>query len=139
MSYSTFNIADMVTLNTTNCSTAKGTITRCSDTIHIYGNFTPSVPITDGDITFFTLKLSTMGISSIPSQMYSSMTDGGQAVLVYNITAGGSFITKDVMVRGSSTANLEASYSPYFYCSIPVPLSSRNDSACNQFIWKRTA
>ena len=71
--------------------------------------------------------------------MYSSMSDGGQAVFVYNITATGDFITKDVMVRGSSTASLEASYSPYFYCSIPVPLSGRNDSACNQFIWKRTA
>ena len=67
MSYATFSIANMVTLNTTNCSAAKGTITRCSDTIHIYGNFTPLVPITDSDITFFTLKLSTLGISSLPS------------------------------------------------------------------------
>lgn len=138
-SYASFSIADVFTANSTNCTSLTGTIIRNNHFFTIYFTLTPKVAITDSTLKMGQIKLSSIGASSINTQAYSSMSDGGQAVYTFQITNNGTFNTTDVMVRGSSTASSAASQAVNGYTIIPVTTSQMADSACSRFFWKRTA
>lgn len=138
-SYASFAIADVFTANSTNCTSLTGTIIRNNHFFTIYFALTPKVAITDSTLKMGQIKLSSIGASSINTQVYSSMSDGGQAVYTFQITSDGTFNTTDVMVRGSSTASSAASQAVNGYTIIPVTTSQMADSACSRFFWKRTA
>ena len=137
--YASFSIADIFTTNTTNCTSLTGTIVRNNHFFTVYFTLTPKVAITDSTLVMGTFNLNSIGASSVNSQAYSSMSDGGQATFVFNITSAGEFSTRDVMVRGSSTASSAAAQAVNGYCIIPVTTSQMVDSACSRFFWKRTA
>ena len=138
-SYASFSVANVFTVNSTNLTSIAGTIIRNNHFFTIYFTLTPKVAITDSTLQMGTLSLSSLGVSSLPSQYYSSTTDGGQASFVWQINASGVLSTVDVIVRGSSTASLSTDYNPRGYCVVPVTTSQMIDSACSRFFWKRTA
>lgn len=137
--YASFAVADIFTVNSTNLTSIKGTIIRNNHFFTVYFTLTPKVAITDTTLQMGTFSLSNLGVSALPSQAYSSMTDGGNSVFTFSINGSGVLSTTDVMVRGSSTASLATSYTPVGYCIIPVTTSQMLDSACSRFFWKRTA
>lgn len=133
-------VANYVTLNTTNCSGITGNLYWSDHSISAFVTITPAVAITDSTLEMFTFNLTKLGISSIAfSRNYSSMSDGGQSVLTYQITAAGVLSTTDIIVRGSGTASLATGYSLNLLFELPINYTSMLDSACNKFYWKRTA
>lgn len=138
-SFKKINIADVITLNKTNCTSLTGQIIRNNHFLSVYFSLNPKVAITDSTLQMGTFNLSNIGVSSLYSQSYSSMSDGGQAIFTYNISASGVFSTTDVIVRGSSTASSAAGTTLIGYCVIPISAGQMLDECCDRFFWKRTA
>ena len=131
---------DNITLNTTNCSAISGWAHLYDHHIRVSVNFTPLVALTDSTLEMFTFNTSALGCSQFTtSQVYSGMADGGNVVVVFNVTAAGIFTTRDVIVRGSSETSLATGYSPTLSVEFYASYSKMLDSFCDKFYWKRTA
>lgn len=131
---------DYVTLNE-NCSAVSGNIYWHNSRIWMNISFTPTVALTDSTLQMFTFDLSKLGITgfAISNNYFSSMSDGGNVVVTYRITAAGVFSTTDVIVRGSAEASLATGYNPNVQFEIPVLYNAMLDSFCDKFYWKRVA
>ena len=129
----------LVTLNTTNCSEISVTAYLNGHNIYLIGSITTAVAITDSTLNMFTIKPSSVGLTSFHKETrHVTLTDGGNAMIYYYIGDDGVVSTRDTIVRGSETASL-AKGSRHFVASVDVPYSVMLDSFCDKFCWKRTA
>lgn len=134
------SLANFVTLNTTNCTSATGSITWLPRSLMFTLSLTPNVAITDSTLEMFTFDLAKLGITKFADNRYlSQFSDAGNAVVSFRVTTAGVFSTYDVIVRGSSTASLATGYTLTLQFQLPVYWTGKLDAMCDKFYWKRTA
>ena len=112
-------------------------MTRDATSIRLRINIVNKVALTDTTVDFCQLPLSTLGVSNIGYTWYGSgISDNGNtvcaAVLAYDT---GLFQHLDVF----NVDSLAAGKAIYYEVNLLVPWERRLDSACDRFIWERTA
>jgi len=131
---------DYYTLNTSVCSALTGTLQWNEHIIRLAFTWTNASVINDDSLTLAQLTLSKFGISSFGfNNRFSQFTDGGQAIIDYNVSATGEIQTRDVMRRGSTSADLPAGSSMLVQFMWTIRGTDMLDSFCDKFYWKRTA
>lgn len=152
LAYKRYALADYVTIDSTNTTSVTGYAVVRDHSLWLYGAITPKIKQeNDTAYKMFTLKLSSLGCSALAvGGNYSSMSDGGNVVYSYGITTAGVFSITD-RVRKARNDSSDTTYRMLMYgtiaadtaiqfqCEIPIAYTSMNNSACSQFIWKRTA
>jgi hypothetical protein len=134
------DLSTRATLNTTNCSEAAVVAHLTGHTIDFYGSIVTKVALTDSTIELFTIKPNTIGLSAFDhNAQYPVLTDNGNGIICYAINTSGVVSSRDVIVRGSSTASLAAGSGRSFVITINLPYTVMLDSFCDKFYWKRTA
>lgn len=99
--------------------------------------------LTDTTADLLAFYPSEFGISNHPNVYFTTYSDGGNAIIMCDLKSQGegypSLISSvDVVVRGGGTKVATGANIPMSIV-IPVPQSYKLDSACDRFIWQRTA
>ena len=107
-------------------------------------NITPAAAITDTTVNLITIDPKACGATAFgsSSRWYTSFSDVSNVVICYVITTAGVVSIRDVLVRGSSSANLAKPTESLSNFQIIVSLTSISqmvDSFCNRFYFQRTA
>lgn len=126
----------IIKINDTNVASYSTSLTRSGHSIYIRLNFTSSVVLDDSSIELGTLRLSALGISSIKYPInITGYTDGGNAILMGQITTQGQITNNDII--GKSDA-VSSGMSLLYATTLVVNYEDMLDSSCNKFFWKRT-
>lgn len=128
------------TINSTNTTALSSCYAIYGEnTIYIRIAVTNKVAYSDSAKVVGTLNFNKLGISQVGLTHYSvdSYTNDGQAITIFTISnTAGTLTVTDFIGPSPSTATGKV----YYYNAVyPVPKEYMLDSACNQFIWKRTA
>jgi hypothetical protein len=128
-----FTPSDMVTAYTIQFE-------RNNSTIRIRMNLTVKEGITDSDCSLGRLDLTSFGCANFQYNIFNhtALFDTGNTIVSLYIGGDGSVITKDVIVRGSSSASAPA-IQGYVDFQIPVRDVNKLDDYCDKFYWKRTS
>lgn len=131
------------TPNSTNTDSATCYASRAGHTITIEMTLVTKVALTDSTFDLIQFNIQKLGIASNKdlgnaniSALVSDTNNGIVMAIWYN---GGNVRSFDVIVRGSSTANLPSGANPRGSATWTVHANSMDDSACNKFFWKRTS
>ena len=128
------------TLNTDLVSAISGTLIRTGHTIRLLGNWTTAATIGDDSNLLWTFHLDDMGVNQFGFvNRFSHFSDGGQVAIEYYSTSNGELQSRDIMRRGSDTADLPAGVGVSFQFVWHVFSDFMLDDACDKFYWKRTA
>ena len=134
------DLSSLVTLTTANCSEVAVVAHLTGHSIDFYGSLVTEVALTDSTVELFTIKPKTIGLSAFDhTAQYPVLSDNGNAIICYALTSAGVVSSRDVIVRGSSSASLAAGSGRSFVFSINLPYTVMLDSFCDKFYWKRTA
>ena len=123
--------------HTSNCSSSDFDFSRAGHTLFFSGGFTTANKWEDSDIHLGTVNFSSCGVSRIGSDIYFvAYTDDGNSGLMCEIEYDtGKLIVHDNFGDSYIAAGRNGKWS----CTVTVPMSYMNDSACNKFYFKRTA
>ena len=128
------------TRNTTNCTSAEASGHLSGHNIYINVKFTNKVAITDSTLHMFTISPSSCGVDAFYLHYLTHFTDGGNSVILSELTEDGKWNTYDVIKRGSDTASLAAATN---ISNIMIDMDSMYthmlDTFCDKFYFKRTA
>lgn len=134
---------DIASINTTNTSRGRVWVTLSDHTINILIIFLGKVAITDGALTWLTLKLANMGVNTKfrLDSWETAFNDGGNGAIMLKLGSNGVFESLDVMVRGSSTASIPVANQGNTAAMFThvMPIDYMLDSFCDKFYWQRTA
>ena len=126
----------IITVNRTNVAAYSASLTRSGRSIYIRLNLTSSVVLNDSSIELGTLRLSELGISSITNVIsITGYTDGGNAILMGQITTQGQVTNNDVIGKSDTVSS---GSSLIYATTFVVNHEDMLDSSCNKFFWKRT-
>lgn len=131
----------VITANSTNTSAINNQVACISDDeVTLILSMTTKVVLNDDSKVLGTVNWSNLGIQgSFYSAQGVAWTDGGNGLIMYEILASsGAFTVYDVVPKGTATT-IAANNRLYAYITIPLRMSHKMDSACDRFIWKRTA
>lgn len=134
-----------ITWNTTNTKTERTFAwIRNDHDLWLRFRWTNNVAFSDTEQAICTINMATLGFKSGESGYYQWITgacDGINAALLMNLSWSGSTGTvyiQDVITR-AATVPTTTGQPAYATMLVKCDLSHMDDSACNQFMWKRTA
>ena len=109
---------------------------RCGHTLNLQLDFTNKVRIDDNTHHIGRWNVSALGVTGLPHvTSITGYTDGGNCCVMMDCKMNGDVYTYDVIPDSYVS---EGKYICVFE-SLTIPMDNMLDSACNQFIWKRTA
>ena len=129
------------TRNNTNCEAAAITMHRAGHNVWFRINITNKVAVGDTALDMITLKFNTLGFNNLSNTMVNAVgaTDGGNAVVIYNLDyKSGLLKTNDAFVKGS-TSGVAVGNTIYFHFSQNINYNAMLDSACDKFYWQKTS
>ena len=135
-------ITNLFTADTTNVSTVNGVyFIREGHHVKVHLSVYIKVAVSGTNLTLGTFNLDTIGITGFPLTVVSmGAADGFNGIPVYQITGAGKVTHVDLINTGTSKKAVTATSAAYvIQTTLPVSYTSILDSACDQFIWKRTA
>lgn len=134
-----FSSADFMSYDTSVVTANTSYAQRNGDTITINFSVKPVAAWDDGTYTMGTINLETLGISSIDSIKYFLMQgDGAGGLAECYINTDGTLVCNDTVgVDGADT--LVAANTIGGHVTLTIGKDYKLDSACNEFIWVRTA
>lgn len=136
------NSSSIFTVNSTNCSLTNIYISRASHSIRIRLQILPKVTLGDTTVELGTFNMASLGITNFWNTYYPiGNSDGGGGLTITSLTWDTGVMNHQDTVhrKGSETAITSTSYNIVYDFVVVMPISHMLDSACNQFIWKRTA
>ena len=126
---------DTTYITRTNISDSSARLVVGGHSIIVDMKFVLSTALTDSTLNVLTLKLSSF-ISDFRNQRYSSgWTDSGNAMVMFSLSNTGILQCMDVI--GVDT--VASGETCYVNLNIAMSFENMVDSACDKFIWKRTA
>ena len=123
--------------DTTNC-TAVTTFSwaRGGHSIYLAMEFTNKVQIADDALTMFTINFPSLGCSRLPAGYWGiSHSDAAQCAAFVQISTAGVFTTRDMIPDNYISAGREDNR---ITVNFTIPVKYMLDSACSQFVFKRT-
>lgn len=128
-------------LFTPTSNVGSGTVyySRNGQSLQIRLGITTAVEIKDTTVSLGTLKLTALGISSLPFgfSVYGGNSDGGGSVMMSTMNATGSIDAVEVVSKTDGV--LDSGSTVYTYYTFVIPYNYMLDSFCNEFHWRRTA
>ena len=134
--------SSLFTAKSKNCSLTNIYVSRANHSIRIRLQILPKVTLGDTTVEIGTFNLASLGITNFWNTYYPiGNSDGGGGLTLTSIAYDtGTMSHQDTIHRkGNETAITSTSYNIIYDFVAVMPTSHMLDSACNQFIWKRTA
>lgn len=132
--------SNVFTHDTDNVSASSGYIQRSGHSIRIRVIVTPSAALGETNVTLGTLNLETLGVSTLGITNYiQGISDAGNGIAMASIAQATGIITYSDCVTKTSGGSLAAGKEIQFMFTVVITNDHMLDSACDQFVWKRTA
>lgn len=131
-------VSDCFTANSTNVTSHDFKYVRSGHSIFMRLNIVNKVALTDTTLDLGVFDWEKLGFTSLYYGMFDLLgaSDGGQAIVMARIQAGGEMTTTDVHnINGSH--NIAAGSVTYWNFTYPIRYPEMLDSACDKFYWKR--
>ena len=127
--------------NATNASAAGDfSAIRSGHSTRIHLSVTPSVALSTSSVQLGTFDLAALGFSHLTASFeVIGGSSGGNAVFYGDINSSTGVLTHNRSVTRTSGGSLAAGNKIYFDILLKSAGQNMLDSACDQFIWKRTA
>ena len=133
-------VSDCFTANSTNVTSHDFKYVRSGHSIFMRLSIVNKVALTDTTLDLGVFDWEKLGFTSLYYGMFDLLgaSDGGQAIVMARIQAGGEMTTTDVHnINGSH--NIAAGSVTYWNFTYPIHYPEMLDSACDKFYWKKTA
>ena len=136
------NATSLFTVTSANCSLTSIYVNRADHSIRIRLQILPKVTFGDSSLSLGTFNMSEMGISNFWNTWYPlGSSDGAGGISLASIAYDTGVITHldSIHQKGNDTDITSTEYNIIYDFTVLIPMDRMLDSACNQFIWKRTA
>ena len=106
-------------------------------TIQMLLQFKPNVNIGDSETEMLIINWNSIGIIGVRSSIWSAfLTDGGDGVVMINISTQGGVRVEDVVPKGTGTS-ISKGNNIYNTITLVIPYEDMLDEYCDKFYWRR--